>query len=100
MRVTLRVARCTLCHDVACGIRRDNFGSTAWHTKGPRRACALLATRPIAALPKRSFFAFVQLTSLSDLEELLQRRLPGDVVTLEIGAVRLRLSPLAVRCLA
>lgn len=33
-------------------------------------------------------FVSAQLTSLSDLEEQLQRRLPGDVVTLEIGAVR------------
>jgi hypothetical protein len=48
----------------------------------------------------RLILAFVQLSSLSDLEELLQRRLPGDVVTLEIGAVRLRLCPSAVRCLA
>jgi hypothetical protein len=94
------VARCTLYHDVACRFLRDNFGSTAWHTKGPRRACARLATLPIAALPKRSFFAFVQLASLSDLEELLQRRLPGDVVNLEIGAVRRRLCPSAVHCLA
>ena len=100
MCVTLRVARCTLYHDVACRFRRDNFGSTAWHTKGPRRACALLATRPIAAPRKRSIFAFVQLASLSDLEALLQCRLPGDVVTLEIGAVRLRLRLAAVRCLA
>ena len=96
--MTLQVARCTLYHDVACRFRRANFGSTARHTKGPRRACALLETRPIAAPRNRSILAFVQLASLSDLEELLQRRLPGDVVTLEIGAVRLRLCPSAVRC--
>jgi hypothetical protein len=84
-------------------LRAAFVATTSGRQRGTPRAHdahLLLATLPIAALPKRSIFAFVQLASLSDLEELLQRRLPGDVVTLEIGAVRLRLCPSAVRCLA